>query len=521
VIASGVVRGRLALVRAGLWARSGPAAPGARRLRVRSGAVSLVVSILLAAALALAMKIAFQGIRDSGLGEDAARTLLAWLFTATLTGALVFDLHQALAVLVAAPDLDLLRAAPLTSRALATLRMLDALPHSLPLVLTLALPAALGFAGAYGAPAAGPWGLALALAALWLPSLGVGLAFALPLARLLPPARARDLLGLLATFALIAAWLVNALLVPRIGLEALAPGAARDALASPPAWLPSVWAAGALATRPVGTALLARLALASLAGLALAWWSTLRHLDAALDRTQDAPRRVPARSGRRVARSWPAAFLARDASLFGRQWTVAADVITASLLWMLLPLLSLSLFPAGDVALARAMLTLLAVGIGYEVGARALALERGGLAWAHLSPLGCSRWVLGRLAGVGLLAVAILLPAGAAVALGFRLPPAVLPDLAERTLCAAAISISLGLLTGAAFADTGWNHPRAMLSLPGRLAGTLLLLLQIGAWLWFDASGIQLPDGLMLLVGLAASAGFVGIAGRALARRTL
>jgi hypothetical protein len=129
--------------------------------------------------------------------------------------------------------------------------------------------------------------------------------------------------------------------------------------------------------------------------------------------------------------------------------------------------------------------------------------------------------VLGRLAGVGLLAAAILLPAGAAVAIGFRLPPAVLPDLAEWTLCAAAISISVGLLTGAAFADTSWNHPRAMLSLPGRLAGTLLLLLQIGAWLWFEGSGIQLPAGLMLLGGLSAAAGFVGIAGHALARRTL
>jgi len=399
--------------------------------------------------------------------------------------------------------------------------MLDALPHSLPLVLTLALPAAIGFAGAYGAPAAGPLGLVLALAALWLPSLGVGLAFALPLARLLPPARARDLLGLLATFALVAAWLVNALLVPRIGLESLSPGAAREALATPPAWLPSAWAADALATRPAGAAPLARLALVAIAGLALAWWSTLRHLDAALDRTQDAPRRVPARTNRRVARSWPAAFLARDASLFGRQWTVAADVITASLLWMLLPLLSVSLFPAGDVELARAMLTLLAVGIGYEVGARALALERGALAWAHLSPLGCSRWVLGRLAGVGLLATAILVPAGAAVAIGFRLPPAVLPVLAEWTLCAAAISISIGLLTGAAFADTGWNHPRAMLSLPGRLAGTLLLLLQIAAWLWFDASEIQLPGGLLLLGGLAVAAVFVALAGHALARRPL
>jgi hypothetical protein len=60
-----------------------------------------------------------------------------------------------------------------------------------------------------------------------------------------------------------------------------------------------------------------------------------------------------------------------------------------------------------------------------------------------------------------------------------------------------------------------------MLSLPGRLAGTMLLLLQIGAWLWFDASEIPIPGGLLLLAGLAAAAAFIGIAGHALARRAL
>lgn len=507
---AGVARGRLAHLRARLWTRS------RGRLRLRAGAASAAFSVALVAALAWALALAFGGLREAGLEEAAARALLGWLFTATLTGVLVFDLHQALAALVAAPDLDLLRAAPLSGRALTALRLADALPRSLPLVLALALPAAAGFTAAWGAPAAGFAGAALALLALWLAPLGIGLALALPLARLLPPTRARDLLGLLATFALVGAWLANALLVPRAGLEA--PHAAGGALAGPPAWLPSAWAAEAFATGAPPAGALARLALAALLGGTLAWWSTRRHLEAALDRTQESPRRV-ASGGVRVASSWPAAFLARDARLFGRQWTVAADVVAASLLWMLLPLLSVPVFPVGDAALARSMLVLLGVGIGYEVGARALALERGGLAWARVAPIGAGRWLAGRLAGVAVLAVTLLVPAGAAVFVGLRLPIAALPVITEWTLASAALSIALGLLTGAAFADTGWSHPRAMLSVGGRLAGTLLLVVQAAGWLWLGVSGLVIAPGLLLSVSFA-SAGAVFLAASAtLARR--
>ncbi len=514
-----MLRGRAALVRGRLWTRD------RGRVRPRSGIVSLALALLSAAGLAWALSVAFAALRGLDVGEPVARALLGWLFTATLTGVLVFDLHQALAVLVAAPDLDLLRAAPLSRRGLVALRLLDALPQSLPIVLTLALPAALGYAVAYGAPAGGAAMVALALAGLWLAPLGAGLALALPLARMLPPARARDLLGMLATFALVAAWLANALLVPRAGLEGLSgtPGAgALAALPPPPGWLPSRWAADALATRFAEPGAAVFLALAALAGAALAWWSTDRHLAAALDRTLDAPRRAGRGFGpARVARSATAAFLARDARLFGRQWSVAADVVAASLLWLLLPLFAVPLVPAGRTDLARAMLVLLAIGIGYEVGARALALERRGLAWARLSPLGPARWVRGRLAGVAILAAALLLPATAAVTLGFRLPPAVVPRLLEWACSAAAVSISLGLLTGAAFADTAWSHPRAMLSLPGRLAGLALLLAQVGAWLALPALGVHPPPGGVLAAGLALSALAVAAAGRTLAGRNL
>lgn len=517
MIAAGVARGRLVLLRAQLWTHS------RGRARARGGAASVLLALGSALALTWALGVAFSGLRALGLDEPAARTLLAWLFTATLTGVLVFDLHQALAVLVAAPDLDLLRAAPLSPRELAALRLLDALPHSLPLVLTLAVPAALAYAAAYGAPAAGAAGAVLAIAALWLAPLGAGIALALPVARLLPPARARDLLGMLATFALVAAWLANALLVPRSGLGAPALHAGGGGLAgvpAPPAWLPSSWAAEALASGGDRGGALLRLALAVIGGAALAWWGTRRHLEAALDRTQDAPRRVPAGAGTaRVAASPMAAFLARDARLFGRQWSVAADVIAASLLWLLLPLFAVPLVPAGEAQLARTMLVLLAVGIGYEVGARALALERAGLAWAHLAPAGPSRWIAGRLAGIALLAAALLVPAAVAVTFGFRLPLAVLPAILEWAAAAAALSITLGLLTGAAFADTSWTHPRAMLSLPGRLAGTALLLVQIAAWLALAASGLELPGGALLLACLGAAAVFAAGAARTLARR--
>ena len=221
----------------------------------------------------------------------------------------------------------------------------------------------------------------------------------------------------------------------------------------------------------------------------------------------------------RVARHWLAAFLARDGRLFARQWSVAGDVIAASLLWMLLPLLAVEVFPAGAAEIARAMLVLLATGIGYEVGARALAFERAGLAWVRLAPLGALRWVLGRLAGVALLAGALLVAAGTAVTLAFRLPPASLPALAMWPVAAAAVSIGLGLLTGAAFADPAWSHPRAMLNTPGRLAGTVLLVLQAAGWLWLAGEEPGPHPGLLLLGAGVGAAALVLLAARVLERR--
>ncbi|MCC6350726.1 MAG: hypothetical protein IT347_14160 [Candidatus Eisenbacteria bacterium] len=511
---AGVVRSRLALVRAWLWTRS------RGRLRPRAGVATAALALLLAAALGAALAMAFGGLRSAGLPEAGARVLLAWLFTATLTGVLVFDLHEALAALVTAPDLDLLRAAPLSPRALTALRLLDALPRSLPIVLTLALPATAAFASAYGLRAPDLAGAVPALLALWLAPLGAGLALALPLARALPPARARDLLGMLATFALVAAWLANALLVPRAGFDEVAAGAI-GALPAPPRWLPSTLAAQALATDGPRAGAMGWLALSAIAGLALAWWSTRRHLEAALDRSQEAPRRLVVARGRLVRATLAGAFLFRDARLFARQWTVAADVVAASLLWMLLPLLSAPLLPAPERELARSMLVLLAVGIGYEVGARAFALERGGVAWARIAPTGAMRWVLGRLAGVGALAAAMLVPAGAAVMVGFHLPVGALAPLAEWTLSAAAVSISLGLLTGAAFADPDWNHPRAMLSPAGRLAGTALLLVQAAGWLGLAFSGLGPPAGLLLGSSLAVAGIATAGAGLILSRRDM
>jgi hypothetical protein len=517
VNAAGVARGRLALLRASVWTRS------RGRLRAREGAASAALALALGAALAWALAYAFSGLRAAGLAETDARALLGWLFTATIGGVLVHDLHLALAVLVAAPDLDLLRAAPLTSRELLTLRLLDALPRSLPLVLVLALPAALGFMAAYGAPGAGNAGTALALLGLWLAPLGLGIALALPLALALPPARARDLLGLLSTFALVLAWLANALLVPRAGLAHLAArgGTGFGSIPPPPAWTPSAWAAEALATGGHHGAALARLALAALLGLTLAAWSAGRHLEAALERTHDAPRRIIAGSRVRVARNWLGAFFARDARLFWRQWTVAADVLTASLLWMLLPLLAAPVLPALGPRVARAMLLLLAVGIGYEVGARSLALERGGLAWARLSPAGPMRWIAGRLAGVAVLSLALLAGAGTAVAVAFRLQPGTLPALAQWVGAAAAVSVSLGLLTGAAFADTAWSHPRAMLNVPGRLVGTALLVVQSFGWLWLGLEPAPVHSGVMLLAGLILAGAFLWLAGLTLGRREI
>src|SRR5205085_11823710 len=70
-------------------------------------------------------------------------------------------------------------------------------------------------------------------------------------------------------------------------------------------------------------------------------------------------------------------------------------------------------------SLVRAMLLALTVGLGYEVAARSIPIERRGIAWSRLAPVRAHAWIAAKLAGTGLLSFAIL--AVAAVSTAFAL----------------------------------------------------------------------------------------------------
>jgi hypothetical protein len=120
---------------------------------------------------------------------------------------------------------------------------------------------------------------------------------------------------------------------------------------------------------------------------------------------------------------------------------------------------------------------------------------------------------------VGLLSGMLLAVAGTALALTFRLRGAPLLEIAAWTLSAAVVSVSLGLLTGAAFVDPDWSHPRAMLNVPGRLAGTALLVLQAAFWFWLASRKAPIPVGLLVAGSLVFGWTILRLAALTLARR--
>jgi hypothetical protein len=69
-------------------------------------------------------------------------------------------------------------------------------------------------------------------------------------------------------------------------------------------------------------------------------------------------------------------------------------------------------------------------------------------------------------------------------------------------LPALGLALSVGIWTGVVFGQSGWTNPRAMLTVTGRAAATLLLLLQAAAWLalaaFAEAAHETLPPGIAL-----------------------
>jgi hypothetical protein len=246
------------------------------------------------------------------------------------------------------------------------------------------------------------------------------------------------------------------------------------------------------------------LAAAALA-MAAAAASAARHLEGAFANLHGTAGRRPRRRTANSRRAWGGAMgalLVRDARLFVRDWTVMSDVFTGAALWTLLPLVGAPLHAAAPVTLTRAMILALTVGLGYEVGARAVPFERSGLALTRLTPLPAARWVMAKLVGGALVCLPLLGVAVLALALTFHLPAFRWLEVFSAAIAALAVSTSLGIWIGLEFGDPTWTNPRAMLTLTGRLTASTLLIGQAGLWLAVLESAErwrpELPAGLFL-----------------------
>ena len=493
-----MVRGRLRLVRNTLFRRGSGPTP-----RARHPLLGVVLALTLAGVLFTGMRATFGWVASNGAGADAAAGILGVLLAAGLAGLLIFDLGEAITVLLLDSDLELLRRAPLSAREVFALKLADALARTSTLLAAFLLPALLAYAAVYRLPV---WGWAMVpveLFALWAVPFGLGVALAIAVISRVPVRRARDTLGLLSTLALLLVWLANAFLLPRLAASGdPVPHAIARLMAPPSSWamlLPSTWAARALAAaarHDAGSASLwtVALALAGALALVLAAWSAAGGLEAAQARVavpigrRRARTRAPIASGGTEARGTAArpgawgAILRRDARLFFRDWTVLGDVMVSAALWTLFPLVSLSVRVAPGPRVASAMLVMLAVALGYEVAARSLPFEREGGAWRQLAPVPATRWAAAKLGGAAAIAAPILLVASAAIAMALRLGTIEWLRVLALALPALGLALALGLMNGITFGNPRWTDPRAMLGLSGRWISLLMLAIQVGLW---------------------------------------
>jgi len=506
------------------FARGAPT--GGRRRRARTWVFALLASGMAVVSWA-ALRALFGALAAAGADGTQLSGVLGMLLTGATLALVALDLDVAVATLLLDPDLALLRRAPLPPASLLALKLVDAFPRTVLPLAILALPAAIAYLGVVHAHGAAAIAVLLLLAPLWTIALALGIAVVLPFVASVPAARAREALGLLATLTLTVLWLVNALYLPRVAEAGGEPLARVLWLATHrPAWLaatPGPLAAAALEALALGNAGVASraigaLALESLGALGLAALSARAFLPRVLDAIA-AP--APRRGGRRRANAAPApratpllaAVLARDARLLVRDWPVFADVLAAAVLWTLIPLVSRLVLEVRSAALARAMLATLAVGLGYEIGARALPFERRAATWMRLAPVAPLRWLGARFASAAIMAGTLLLIAWATISRLLGLPAgealAVLAFGAAVTL----LSLAVGLWTGVRFGNPRWTTPRAMLTLSGRLVAGGVMIVQIAAWLGLGAFASGADPSLGGWPVAAVAAGFSVVAG--------
>ena len=139
-----VARTGWTLARRSLWSGGRP----------RGGVLPTLLILLLGGVSLLAFVVLFGSAAEAQVPRAVHANLLGWAFTLAMLMLVIGDLHAVVSAAVTAPDLDLLRAAPLRPRDILGLKLLATLPRTLPPVLAIALPAVLAFGYVNGMP---PW----------------------------------------------------------------------------------------------------------------------------------------------------------------------------------------------------------------------------------------------------------------------------------------------------------------------------------------------------------------------------
>jgi ABC-2 type transport system permease protein len=503
VIAGAVLRSRVRMLRNAI-----AATPHARRRASgRFGRNLIAIAffvVVLGSSVGGLLAVTFKMVGEEPGGIDLAAAVLGMVLSATLVGLLALDLHEAIQTLITDSDLDLLRRAPIAPAELFAIKLGDALPKTSLLFAVVAVPAVAAFHWAFSLPWWTWLMTPILMLALWAIPMGVGTAAAFLVLRVIPARFVREALGLLSGLTFLFLWLLNFVVLPRTSASILDPGSSfRHAAETFPhrfGFSPGWWTASALASADRGiSGHVVLLALAVLAVAAISLTVAARSAEANLETVRSRVLVGSARVRRAVAaqptptsgrpRSILSAVLARDARSLARSWTVLSDLVTAAVLWTLLPFISAPAFNAGTDKIVRAMLLALPVGLGYEIAARAIPLERHGYQWVRLAPVRALEWILAKFAGCLVVALVLLAIVATSAIIALKVPRSdVLP-----TMCLAVpalvLALGTGLWLGARFGDRDWTNPRAMLTPIGRAVSLALLIAQAG--LWFGFVGIE------------------------------
>jgi hypothetical protein len=165
------------------------------------------------------------------------------------------------------------------------------------------------------------------------------------------------------------------------------------------------------------------------------------------------------------------------------------------------------------------MLTTLAIGLGYEISARSIPFERGGIAWVRIAPVRAGHWVLAKLVSAAMFSGAIVVCVSAALAVFTGLGLEGWAQALAWALPALLLSIALGLWAGASFGDFRWTNPRRMLTLAGRLVASGLMLLQVLLWFGAGLLARESPRSGLIWWSAVLLAGLAGSTSAALASR--